>query len=151
MERTPQTPPNSGFLLLAWGPNPCIGRLQRAREFQDEVEKACRKGDAYLAHETLRKLRPWEPQTRAQLQSSEGSLLTLQEELTMLETHVAKIFAKYPQLNHAINALPDISGTLLAKHIGSIRPHKAVPTRSAPALRPGSYVLLPPEPAWLRT
>ena len=71
-----------------------LARKQRAREFQDEVEEACRKGDAYLAHKTLRKLRPWEPQTRAQLQSSEGSLLTPQEELTMLETHVTKIFAK---------------------------------------------------------
>ena len=69
-------------------------KKQRAREFQDEVEEACRKGDAYLAHKTLRKLRPWEPQTRAQLQSSEGSLLTPQEELTMLETHVTKIFAR---------------------------------------------------------
>ena len=110
-----------------------LARKQRAREFQDEVEEACRKGDAYLAHKTLRKLRPREPQTRAQLQSSEGSLLTPQEELTMLETHVTKIFAKYPQLNHTVHALPDISGTLLAKHIGSIRPHKAVPTGSAPA------------------
>ena len=110
-----------------------LARKQRAREFQDEVEEACRKGDAYLAHKTLRKLRPWEPQTRAQLQSSEGSLLTPQEELTMLETHVTKIFAKYPQLNHTVHSLPDISGTLLAKHIGSIRPHKAVPTGSAPA------------------
>ena len=71
-----------------------LARKQRAREFQDEVEEACRKGDAYLAHKTLRKLRPWEPQTRAQLQSSEGSLLTPQEELTMLETHVTKIFAR---------------------------------------------------------
>ena len=106
---------------------------QRAREFQDEVEEACRKGDAYLAHKTLRKLRPWEPQTRAQLQSSEGSLLTPQEELTMLETHVTKIFAKYPQLNRTVHSLPDMTGTLLGKHIGSIRPHKAVPTGSAPA------------------
>ena len=71
---------------------------QRAREFQDEVEEACRKGDAYLAHKTLRKLRPWEPQTRAQLQSSEGSLLTPQEELTMLETHVTKIFCEVPTI-----------------------------------------------------
>ena len=110
-----------------------LARKQRAREFQDEVEEACRQGDAYLAHKTLRKLRPWQPQTRAQLQSSEGSLLTPQEELTMLETHVTKIFAKYPQLNRTVHSLPDISGTLLGKHIGSIRPHKAVPTGSAPA------------------
>ena len=110
-----------------------LARKQRAREFQDEVEEACRKGDAYLAHKTLRKLRPWEPQTRAQLQSSEGSLLTPQEELTMLETHVTKIFAKYPQLNRTVHSLPDLTGTLLGKHIGSIRPHKAAPTGSAPA------------------
>ena len=110
-----------------------LARKQRAREFQDEVEEACRKGDAYLAHKTLRKLRPWEPQTRAQLQSSEGSLLTPQEELTMLETHVTKIFAKYPQLNRTVYSLPDMPGALLGKHIGSIRPHKAVPTGSAAA------------------
>ena len=110
-----------------------LARKQRARQFQHEVEEACRQGDAYLAHKTLRKLRPWEPRTRAQLQSSEGSLLTPQEELTMLETHVTKIFAKYPQLDRTVHSLPDISGTLLGKHIGSIRPHKAVPTGSAPA------------------
>ena len=97
------------------------------------MEEACRKGDAYLAHKTLRKLRPWEPQTRAQLQSSEGSLLTPQEELTMLETHVTKVFAKYPQLNRTVSSLPDMTSALLGKHIGSIRPHKAVPTGSAPA------------------
>ena len=73
-----------------------LARKQRAREFQDEVEEACRKGDAYLAHKTLRKLRPWEPQTRAQLQSSEGSLLTPQEELTMLETHVTQDLCEVP-------------------------------------------------------
>ena len=65
--------------------------------------------------------------------SSEGSLLTSQEELTMLETHVTKIFAKYPQLNRTVHSLPDISATLLGKHIGSMRSHKAVPTGSAPA------------------
>ena len=51
----------------------------------------------------------------------------------MLETHARAIFAKYPQLDHTVHALPDISGTLLTKHIGSIRPHKAVPSGSAPA------------------
>ena len=110
-----------------------LARKQRARDFQDEVEDACRKGDAYLAHKTLRKLRPWEPQTRAQLQSPEGSLLTPQEELTMLEEHVTSIFAKYPQLDRTVHSLPVINGTLLSKRIGSIRPHKAVSTGSAPA------------------
>eukprot|EP00439_Symbiodinium_sp_Y106_P070032 s2013_g12.t1 len=97
-----------------------LARKQRAREFQDEVEEACRQGDAYLAHKTLRKLRPWQPQTRAQLQSSEGSLLTPQEELTMLETHVTKIFAKYPQLNRTVHSLPDISGELFAAEENSV-------------------------------
>ena len=116
-----------------------LARKQRAQEFQDEVEDACRRGDTHLAHKTLRKLRPWEPQTRAQLQSAEGSLLTPQEELTMLETHVKTIFAKYPQLDHTVHELPDLPGELLAKHIGSIRPHKAVLVR--PPLRPGSSAL----------
>ena len=44
----------------------------------------------------------------------------------MLETHVKTIFAKYPQLDHTVHELPDLPGELLAKHIGSIRPHKAV-------------------------
>ena len=51
----------------------------------------------------------------------------------MLETHVTKVFAKYPQLNRTVSSLPDMTSALLGKHIGSIRPHKAVPTGSAPA------------------
>ena len=38
-----------------------------------------------------------------------------------------------PTKDRTVHSLPDISGTLLGKHIGSIRPHKAVPTGSAPA------------------
>ena len=39
MERAPQRPPNSGFLLLAWGPNPCLGRISTRVVFSKSVLK----------------------------------------------------------------------------------------------------------------
>ena len=58
-----------------------FARKQRAQDFQKEVEEACFTGDSHIARETLKKLRPWEPQARAQLQSLEGALLDPEAEL----------------------------------------------------------------------
>ena len=110
-----------------------LARKERHRAFQAEVDEACAHHDSYIAHKTLKKLRPWTPQVKAQLQGPDGNLLDAPAELQLLRNHVETVFAKQPPLEHAVSSLPVISQRLLSKHIGSIRPHKAVPRASAPA------------------
>ena len=110
-----------------------LARKERHRAFQAEVDEACAHHDSYIAHKTLKKLRPWTPQVKAQLQGPDGNLLDAPAELQLLRNHVETVFAKHPPLEHAVSSLPVISQRLLSKHIGSIRPHKAVPQGSAPA------------------
>ena len=110
-----------------------LARKERHRAFQAEVDEACAHHDSYIAHKTLKKLRPWTPQVKAQLQGPDGNLLDAPAELQLLRNHVETVFAKHPPLEHAVSSLPVISPRLLSKHIGSIRPHKAVPQGSAPA------------------
>ena len=45
-----------------------LARKERHRAFQAEVDEACAHHDSYIAHKTLKKLRPWTPQVKAQLQ-----------------------------------------------------------------------------------
>ena len=73
-----------------------LARKERHRAFQAEVDEACAHHDSYIAHKTLKKLRPWTPQVKAQLQGPDGNLLDAPAELQLLRNHVETVFAKHP-------------------------------------------------------
>ena len=55
------------------------------------------------------------------------------EELEELRKFASDTFGARPPLAACAQSLPRLSPELLAKHIGAIKPHKAVPQGSAPA------------------
>ena len=57
-------------------------RRQRLADFTQEVYQFTQRGDSYLAHKTLQKLRPWQPQPKTQL-VKDGYLMAAEEELKL--------------------------------------------------------------------
>ena len=108
-------------------------RRQRLADFTQEVDQSTQRGDSYLAHKTLQKLRPWQPQPKTQLVNKDGYLTAAEEELKLTQEHAQAVFQTHERLQFEVSSLPTLSAPLLSKHIGSIRPHKAVPQNSASA------------------
>ena len=79
----------------------------------------------------LKQLRPWQPSQKAQLKDPRGFLLSPSGELEELRKYAADVFGKYPRLQDNFVELPPLAPTLLAKHIASIKPGKAVPKGAA--------------------
>ena len=50
-----------------------------------------------------------------------------------MQNHAKAVFQRHDRLQFEVCSLPTLSAPLLSKHIGSIRPHKAVPQNSASA------------------
>ena len=108
-------------------------RRQRLADFTQEVDQATQRGNSYLAHKTLQKLRPWRPQPKTQLVNKDGYLMAAEEELKLMQEHAKTVFQRHDRLQFEVRGLPTLSAPLLSKHISSIRPHKAVPQNSASA------------------
>ena len=108
-------------------------RRQRLADFAQKVDQSTQRGDSYLAHKTLQKLRPWQPQPKTQLVNQDGYLMAAEEELKLMQEHAKAMFQRHDRLQFQISSLPTFSAPLLSKHIGSIRPHKAVSQNSASA------------------
>ena len=90
-------------------------------------------GDQHVAFKTLKLLRPWQPARRAQLKRSTGHLPSPADELKTLQQYAESICAAHDPLPPMIGRLPTLEAAVLAKHIHSIKPSKAVPMGSAPA------------------
>ena len=101
-------------------------RRKRVNTFLAEVDQTLRDGSQHVAYKTLKKLRPWQPARKAQLKDQQGNLLSPLDELQALKAYAEEIFACHPPLRFMDGALPPIPADLLAKHVGSIRPDKAV-------------------------
>eukprot|EP00439_Symbiodinium_sp_Y106_P050809 s1109_g6.t1 len=108
-------------------------RRKRVNTFLAEVDQTLRDGSQHVAYKTLKKLRPWQPARKAQLKDQQGNLLSPLDELQALKAYAEEVFACHPPLRFMDGALPPIPADLLAKHVGSIRPDKAVPEGAAPA------------------
>ena len=110
-----------------------LAKKQRVADFTKEVDHAANTGDSYLSHKTLKTLRPWQPQPKTQLVNQDGYLMAAEEELQLMTDHAKAVFQRHDRLDVLVNTLPHLQAPALAKHIGSIRPHKAVPEGSASA------------------
>ena len=111
---------------------------QRQKERAAKFE-AIAEGASHVAYSTLKQLRPWQPQQRAQLKNRDGKLMGPVEELEVLGEYAVSTFGAHEPLPERTGPLPHLDPQLLAKHIRSIKPHKAVP---APRRRPpGSFAL----------
>ena len=86
-----------------------------------------------MAYSTLKQLRPWQPPARAQLKNLQGNLMSPAEEVEELKSFASSTFGAHPPSEDRRTPLPRLEPELLAKHIRSIKPHKAVPQGSAPA------------------
>ncbi|CAE7172856.1 RXLR78 [Symbiodinium pilosum] len=106
---------------------------ERAAKFLEGVDEAIAEGSSHVAYSTLKQLRPWQPQQRAQLKNRDGRLMGVAEELEVLGEFASSIFGAHAPLPDRTGSLPHLDPQLLAKHIRSIKPHKAVPKGSAPA------------------
>ena len=106
---------------------------ERAARFLEGVDEAIAEGSSHVAYSTLRQLKPWQPQQRAQLKNREGKLMGPAEELEVLGDFAVSTFGVHDPLPERAGPLPHLDPPLLAKHIGSIKPNKAVPKGSAPA------------------
>ena len=108
-------------------------RKQCLDAFTTEVDQATSKGNSHLARKMLQKLLPWKPQPCAQLVNADGYLMDAKEELQLMKDHARSVFQRHERLQAEITGLPSLTAPLLAKHIRSIRPHKAAPQGSASA------------------
>ncbi|OLP96513.1 hypothetical protein AK812_SmicGene21236 [Symbiodinium microadriaticum] len=63
-----------------------------------KVDAAITAGDQFVAYKVLKKLRPWQPSQKAQLQDSKGYLLSPTGELQELRKYATDVFGKYPRL-----------------------------------------------------
>ena len=106
---------------------------ERAQRFLREVDEAIAEGSSYVAYSTLKQLRPWQPPRRAQLKNKDGTLMNSADELCALREFAKDTFGVHEALPERTQRVPPIAPDLLAKHIRSIKPHKAVPKDSAPA------------------
>ena len=106
---------------------------ERAAKFLARVDEAIVEGASHVAYSTLKQLRPWQPQQRAQLKNRDGKLMGPVEELEVLGEYAVSTFGAHEPLPERTGPLPHLDPQLLAKHIRSIKPHKAVPKGSAPA------------------
>ena len=106
---------------------------ERAAKFLEGVDAAIAEGASQIAYSTLKYLRPWQAPSRAQLKDSHGKVMSSAEELEELRKFASDTFGVHSPLAACTQSLPRLSPELLAKHIGAIKPHKAVPQGSAPA------------------
>ena len=106
---------------------------ERAQQFLKEVDEAIAEGSSYVAYSTLKQLRPWQPPRRAQLKNKDGTLMSSADELHALRDFAKDTFGVHEALPERTQPVPPMAPDLLAKHIKSIKPHKAVPKDSAPA------------------
>ena len=106
-----------------------LARKERHRAFQAEVDEACAHHDSYIAHKTLKKLRPWTPQVKAQLQGPDGNLLDAPAELQLLRNHVETVFAKHPStLSPPFpSSLSDCCPNTSDRFVRTRQRHKALP------------------------
>ena len=106
---------------------------ERAAKFLEGVDEAIAEGSSHVAYSMPKQLRPWQPQQRAQLKNRDGRLMGPAEELEVLGEFAVSTFGAHAPLPERTGSLPRLDPQLLAKHIRSIKPHKAVPKGSAPA------------------
>ena len=94
---------------------------ERAARFLEGVDEAIAEGASHVAYSTLRQLKPWQPQQRAQLKDREGKLMSPTEELKVLGDFAVSTFGVHDPLPERSGPLPHLDPSLLAKHIGSIK------------------------------
>ena len=109
-------------------------RLSATSGQAPEVDNAIKAINSFVAYKVLRKLRPWQPSQKAQLKDSKRFLLSPAGELDALRKYATDVSGKYPRLSNNFVGLPPLDSTLLAKHIASIKPGKAVPSGTSGSL-----------------
>ena len=106
---------------------------ERAAKFLEGVDAAIVEGASHVAYSILKQLRPWQPPLSAQLKNKDGKLMGPDQQLEALRIYASSTFSTHEALPERTHPLPRIDPQLLAKHIKSIKPRKAVPKDSAPA------------------
>ena len=71
---------------------------ERADKFLEGVDEAIAEGSSHVAYPTLKQLRPWQPQQRAQLKNREGKLMGPVEELEVLGEFAVSTFGVHDPL-----------------------------------------------------
>ena len=107
-------------------------RRQRTLSAISEISRAVKPNPRHSYHR-LKVLAPWDPQPPICLKHSSGRVLTSEEGLRMLQDFGHTVFERDSDLPATPFPLPPLNSSSLAKQIGSIQPHKAVPAGSAPS------------------
>ena len=97
-QHRPAEDPDKAALVLQHQKAVRQAKKAKADAFLAEVDAAITAGDQFVAYKVLKKLRPWQPSQKAQLQDSKGYLLSPTGELQELRKYATDVFGKYPRL-----------------------------------------------------